>query len=53
MDCVLCGECVDLEDPDVLSLIGRWDRNSGPGLEDAIHRECLRRALSRMHGKDG
>lgn len=47
MDCVLCGEPVDLDDPDVLSLVARWDPGSEPAIEDAIHRTCLRRAAAR------
>ncbi len=41
MRCVFCDDTVDLDDPEVFSLVARWDRNSPPRYEDAIHRECL------------
>jgi hypothetical protein len=41
MRCVFCGDSVDLNDPEVFSLVARWDGNSLPLCEDAIHRECL------------
>jgi len=41
--CVFCGDIVDLQDPEVFSLVARWDATSMPMLEDAVHRECLRR----------
>jgi hypothetical protein len=41
MRCVFCGDAVDLNDPEVFSLVARWDGNSAPLCEDAIHRECL------------
>jgi hypothetical protein len=49
VDCVLCGEPVDLDNPDVLSLVARWDTGSDPAIEDAIHRDCLRRAAANEH----
>jgi hypothetical protein len=41
--CVFCDDIVDLQDPEVFSLVARWDATSTPMLEDAVHRECLRR----------
>jgi hypothetical protein len=41
MRCVFCDDSVDLDDPEVFSLVARWDMNSPPQYEDAIHRECL------------
>jgi hypothetical protein len=46
MRCVFCGDTVDLNDPEVFSLVARWDRNSPPLCEDAIHRECLSKGHS-------
>jgi hypothetical protein len=41
--CVYCDDIVDLQDPEVFSLVARWDATSRPMLEDAVHRDCLRR----------
>ncbi|HYL51059.1 MAG TPA: hypothetical protein VEZ15_03750 [Acidimicrobiia bacterium] len=52
MDCVFCSEPVDLDDPEVLALVARWDTGSDPAIEDAIHRDCLRRAATRERGSN-
>jgi hypothetical protein len=41
MRCVCCGDTVDLKDPEVFSLVARWDASSPRRCEDAIHRTCL------------
>ncbi len=54
MRCVFCDDRVDLNDPEVFSLVARWDNNAPPRYEDAIHRECLsigRKAFRRTDGR--
>jgi len=41
VECLFCGGGVDTEDPEVFSLVARWDDGYEPALEDAIHRRCL------------
>ena len=49
MRCAFCGDTVDLKDPEVFSLVARWDDNSPPRREDAIHRACLARGRAAIH----
>lgn len=49
MRCVWCGKAVDLRDPEVFSLVARWDETSPRRCEDAIHRTCLSNGLGSLH----